>query len=360
MSNEASNSASMSIKDWGSYAVIDPSADCPTWVFGQEYPWNAIECRYAMSGKNNPSNDNQVEMYISSTMQSQLYDGSFLYPPSELSYFGLNFVMKSQWRVYIDYTASTEIIVNSPVDYYSASHALEDAGQPDANGDEIYVPKVYMDSTSRALQALDASGAYVTPSVTIDLNVMGLDPIGKNSDTAIVGFLPNKFIPPVTPPSPASSVKLPADFKIISSTNDLMVLDTGDESGFSVSQTSITADWDAGSQEPYEITLYFKVLDWVDEYTLYIKQWKTSSTGVMLSFVFNGDASNVVTKYVDAYEGEGGEGNLLKLALRDLDFSSIEYHDYLQLGLNSVAIAMTPMSLDGCGYQIRALSVQKS
>ena len=37
----------MSVKDWGSYATINPVYLYPTWVFGQEYPWNAIDCRYA-------------------------------------------------------------------------------------------------------------------------------------------------------------------------------------------------------------------------------------------------------------------------------------------------------------------------
>jgi hypothetical protein len=359
-SYQTSASASMSIKDWGSYAVIDPGSSCPIWYFGQEYPWNAIECRFAKSGVYNQLNNNQIEMYVSSTMQAQLYDGSFLYPPSELSYFGLNFVMKSQWRVYVDYDTSTSIAITNPVDYYSASHLLNDTGQTDSNGDEIYSPQVFMDANASALTMLDSNGNYVTPSITIDLNTMGLDAIGHNTNTAIIGFLPNKFIPPVAATSDASTT-LPTSFKIISSTNDLMVLGTSATTGvFSTSDTCITANWPAQTTASCEMTLYFKILDSVNEYSLFIKHWKTEATGVELSFVFNGNSNNPVTKYVDALEGEGGESNLLRLALRDLDFSSIEYHDYLQLGLNAVTVTMTPMNANGCGYQIRALSVQKS
>ena len=39
-------SASMSIKDWGSYASVNLAEMYPTWVFGQEFPWNAITCRF--------------------------------------------------------------------------------------------------------------------------------------------------------------------------------------------------------------------------------------------------------------------------------------------------------------------------
>jgi hypothetical protein len=49
----------------------------------------------------------------------------------------------------------------------------------------------------------------------------------------------------------------------------------------------------------------------------------------------------------------------LTIALRDLDFVSIDYHDYLQLGLNKVVIDMSPIgdNYESCVYQIRAVAV---
>ena len=44
-SSEISSSASMSIKDWGAYSLVNPETKCPCWNFGQEYPWDVIECR---------------------------------------------------------------------------------------------------------------------------------------------------------------------------------------------------------------------------------------------------------------------------------------------------------------------------
>jgi hypothetical protein len=348
-SADSSSSASMSIKDWGSYASVNPFYTYPSWVFGQEFPWNAIECRYA-SQEEAVNSYGQVPMCISASMKANLYDQVFLYPPSELSMFGLNFVMTASWRVYVEYGASTEITLNHFVDYYSASHTFSDGSV-----------KVYMDLNSTKLEVEDETGKLVPPSITLDLNIMGLDPLGVNSDAAIVGFIPSKFIPPVSGTAPA-----PQTFKTISATNDLIIENTtdyskGDISGFTVSQTCLTALWSDAQDFAYQITLFFKIIDSVNDYTLYIKHWLTKTTGVRLQVVVNGDTSNTITKYVDAIEGEGGDNNLLSIALRNLDFASIEYHDYLRLGLNSVTITMEPIDQgwSSCGYQIRAVSIVK-
>ncbi|MGV1951510.1 hypothetical protein ACQZ44_11830 [Agrobacterium vitis] len=349
---EASSGESMSIKDWGSYALVSPTTGLPTWIFGQEYPWNSIECRFGDTGEYNENNSSQIAMQISATMASNLYDGSFLYPPSELSMYGINFVMKSCWRLYVDYGASTTINIENDLKYYSASHYLEGDG-----------PVVYMDTQAANIYAKNqTSDATVSPSITttLDLNIMGLDPIGVNSRAAIVGFIPTRFIPQ------AISSQVTKGFRTLATTNDLMIDDTteypdGSTSGFTTSQTCLTMEWSSSQSFAYQLTLYFKIIDTVNEYTLYLKHWKTNNTGVVLSIIINGDNDNVIRKYVDATEAEGGEDNMLSIALRNLDFSSVEYHDYLQLGLNSVSITAQPMddAWDDSGYQIRAISVEK-
>jgi hypothetical protein len=485
-------SAAMSIKDWGSYATVNPFGTYPSWVFGQEFPWNAIECRFAANSdpttQGTSPNPNQLPMIISNSMIANLFDGKVLYPPSELSICGVNFVMKASWRIYVDYTGSTEISLTSDINYFSASHQL--AGKPKS-------VTVFMDQVPTTLSV--SSNEMLPPSITLDLNIMALDPLGVNSDAAIVGFIPNKFIPPADSGVPnATSLSWPVqeNFKIISATNDLIIEDTtaypsqpipaqalptqpvpapalaptptgitftpsaaslpdsapagttvaacavstsdgsqftgtlaaspagtvaisdnnlvlaraltpADDgpqqwgvaasqngvtvsgsiavqvtpsspppapppppppppppvrSGFTVSQTCLTASWPNGGNSPYfayQITLYFKVIDSVSDYTLYIKHWITQSTGVTLSIVVNGDTTNTITKSVTALEAEGGENNLLSIALRDLDFASINSHDYLQLGLNSVQITMQPQAQTNCTYQIRAISITK-
>jgi hypothetical protein len=98
-------------------------------------------------------------------------------------------------------------------------------------------------------------------------------------------------------------------------------------------------------------------VDAVEEYSLYVKHWITGSVGVILSITVN--EATTITRYVTACEAEGGDNNLLTIALRDLDFVSIDYHDYLQLGLNKVVIDMSPIgdNYESCVYQIRAVAV---
>jgi len=369
---ESASAASMSIKDWGSYASVNPYFVYPTWVFGQEYPWNAIDCRYA-TGKTFPGvkigqdqkvppNENQFEMIIAGSMAANLYDGQYLNPPSELSMFGLNFVMKCCWRVFVDDTASTEVTLKHDIDYYSASHIVVEVNKDSATS---YVPQVYLDKVGATLSSSKAGAVPPTFEIKLDLNIMGLDPLGVNGSSAIVGFLPVKFIPPAAVTAGAPSAPLPLRFKTIAATNDLMIENATNygsltTSGFSVSQASLTASWSAAQSVPYTLVLYFKVIDSVSEYTLNIKHWATQATGIQLTIVINDDTSNTITRYVTDLEGEGGDNNVLAIALRDLDFGSIDYHDYLQLGLNSISITMQPVNANwasNCSYQVRAMSI---
>ena len=87
------------------------------------------------------------------------------------------------------------------------------------------------------------------------------------------------------------------------------------------------------------------------------------ATGVMLTLTINGDTDNAITKYVDAAEAEGGENNITTIALRNQNYASVNYHDYLQLGLNAIQIDIQPIGKQytaDCAYQIRAVSVAAS
>jgi hypothetical protein len=122
----------------------------------------------------------------------------------------------------------------------------------------------------------------------------------------------------------------------------------------------LTATWDKDNSGALTITLYFKIIDSVSNYVLYIKHWLTKATQVSITCVINQNDNNQLIKYVTALEGEGGDNNLLELALRNLDFTSVNYHDYLQLGLNSVSLTIVPLTASDAQYQIRAVSVEKS
>ena len=165
-------------------------------------------------------------------------------------------------------------------------------------------------------------------------------------------------------------ITIPVAFKAISAPNNLVIIDStnypvpcdpGAGFGFMPGETALTAIFSQNCSS-LSMTLYFKVVDTRNNYTLFLKNWKAGAAGVMLNFTVNGDPDNTITKYVDALEGEGGENNLLSIALRDQNYASIDFHDYLQLGLNSIQITMSPIGnggLEQCRYQVRAISIEK-
>ncbi len=354
-SREHSDSESMSIKEWAAYASVDPFRNAPVWTFGQEYPWNALQCRTLGSAKepakgdpNATAIDDKANIMIPHAMQSNLFDGTVLRQASDLAIYGLNFVTKAIWRVYADnkLSQSTNVTINHPSYLYSADHFLDPSSKPIVfidNGLQTYVPN-------------DADG---NKPVSFDLNLIALDPIGVNHDTAAMGFIQNRFIP--TQPT----LPLTAGWKILSRTNDIIVTDTTDYSKdssaifYSLSSNCLSVGW-PGQKMGVELTLTFKVIDLVNEYTLNLKHWLPAGTGIKLTVSINGDTGNSLIRYVQDKEGEGGDNNLLSIDLRNLDFSSINYHDYLQLGVNTIQIKIEPADEDWASiYFLRALSIVK-
>jgi hypothetical protein len=127
------------------------------------------------------------------------------------------------------------------------------------------------------------------------------------------------------------------------------------------SETSLIAGF-APNCTKLEMTLNFKVIDSISNFNFYMKHWKTGTNGVLLTLVINNDPDLTLTQYIDDLEAEGGENNLTTIALRNQNFTSVDYHDYLQLGLNSIQITIEPIGeayVDNCGYQLRAISIER-
>ena len=347
---EASSSADMSIKDWGAYALVNPQNNCPAWTFGQEYPWDAIECRKTTEAPN-PHNPAQVQLVVPSAMTVRLYDGVSLYPPSHLSMFGINFSAHAQWIVTVDDSESDQVSLSHVLEYFTASHSLTGPNSSVA---------VYLDSTPTKLFLPGADDI----STTLDLGVLSLDPVGQAEAPAVVGFIPSKF---TVLPVPAGDGAPPKQFSILANANTLLVRDTTSYpascsagAGFGAGETALTATL-TGNCTSLTYAVLLKVVDAAADYTLHLKHWKTTPVGVMLTIVVNGDPSTTLTKYVDAAEAEGGESNILSVALRKQDFASVDYSDVLTMGLNSIAVTVTP--IDGsatAGYALRAVSVEPS
>jgi hypothetical protein len=354
-SAEHSDAESMSVKEWGAYASFDYATNSPVWTFGQEFPWNALQSRTSGTTPEPTftdwTADSRTNVQISQAMQANLFDGITLRQPSDLSTYGFNFVCKAIWRVYADSSVaqSTTITVDHPLYLYFADHFLIGT-----------TPAVFMDAAGTQLQAEGAPD--LNNAITFDLNLLALDPVGVNNDAAAMGFIPSRFIP-----TGAAGEDLPLNFKILSRTNDLMITDStayasGDFTGFSPGNNCLVVGW-PHQQKPFELSLFFKVIDLVEEYTLNLKHWILEGEGgggVKLTFTINGDTDNQLVRYVQELEGSGGENNMLSIALRDLDFSSINYHDFLVLGLNSITMKIEPANAYWTSqYQLRAVSVMK-
>ncbi|WP_020611526.1 hypothetical protein [Sediminispirochaeta bajacaliforniensis] len=347
-SNDISDSASMSIKDWGAYAYVDPHANSPKWIFGQEYPWDAIVCNKT-DGTHNDKNPNQLRILLPYSMASRLYDSHSLYPPSQLSLFGSDFVMKAVWLISIDDGTSEEITIDNTIFYYTASHALADNAVA-----------VYRDQFPVQLKVKGSDSS----KTTIHLSILALDPIGMENKLAVIGFIPKNF---VILPQQSDGNNPPIAFKTISQTNTLLIQDTTQYpekcdigAGFCAAETVLSANLTKVCQS-LAMTLYFKVVDTSNDYALLIKHWKKPGTGVRLTIVVNEDTANSIVKYVDSEEAEGGENNVLRIDLRYQNFSSIDYSDFLQLGLNAIHITIEAIESDFsiCCYEIRALSIEK-
>lgn len=352
-SSQESSGDSMTVKDWACYTSLDPDDSTVTWIWGQEYPWNVLQYR---------NNNNTASIVLPNFVNPLLYDGTQLLPPSQLSQFGLDFTMKAAWIV-----QSTESLsLTHQIQYFTATHQL--------NGTSVSA-------------AINAPISFTVTTPALDLCAYGLDPIhaGSSVNTAIIGFIPRRFlVAPAPAQATAGQITLPTPFTIISVSNNLLIRDTTDYTGlqatdagagFSASATALIATVTANCKSPatpnpkspvtpkspsLQMTLTFKVNDAESGYRLYLKHWKSTATCVVLTIVINGDAENAIVKHVDALEAEGGENNLLSISLRNLNYGSVDFHDYLQLGLNTIDIRVAP---DGdateCGYQVRAVSIER-
>jgi len=183
----------MTVKDWSSYAFLDSGKQQLSWVWGQEYPWNVISFRdlVAASGP---------AIKLPPYVFARLWDGANLYPPSELSQFGVDFVATARWVFYLadDATPEDEVVTFAHAfTYWEGGH--------DQKGAYLNV------------MAADAP----IDSVTLNLPLLALDPIVSTGprNGAIIGFVKGEFIA-----APASDG---APFRAKSASNTLYATGSG-------------------------------------------------------------------------------------------------------------------------------------
>jgi len=328
----ASVSDWMSIKDWGGYTTIDQDNQSPTWVWGQEYPWNVIQFRSDGSSTVKLPNYTQSRLLLDST-------NDLVAPPAELAQFGINFVSKASWIVKLS-NSQDKVQFTHDLNYAQCSHS--------ATGGVLSVAyDVIFDQESQV-----ADDKFSVTSDLLDLPLLALDPIenyGSRSG-AVIGFIEKRFTH--YQPAPGS------DFEIASNSNNLLLRGKGFPKDPNL-KTGLSTDFSDGV---VEVDVYFKITDPIADFALVIKSWKTTDVDIDLEMVFNGDIANSVTKQIDSKEGEGAENNLLSVGMRNKDYTSLDYHDYLKMGLNHVLIKITPAtpSPPAAGYMMRALAISSS
>jgi hypothetical protein len=341
-SSAAGISASMSIKDWGAYASLGDDSCTPTWIWGQEYPWDVIQYRYAKSGGN---------VCLPQFIVDRLIDSAtgVVMPPSHLSLFGIDFTMHALWQVPPEYGTVNGDMLNFKhvLNLITGSHSATPPPPPPPHKSDTK-----KEGSTPSPPAVDAtlsnpiSFAFDSvPAAPLDLCLLGLDAVTSSApgNGALIGFVPNKFLIPPTLATP---------FKITSGSNNMQV--TG--SGFSFVDGGLPLQSTAGQVASLEV--HFKVLDDTEEYSIYFKHWRLGTGPLTFVVIINDEISSTIAKFVDAGEGEGGENNLLSISLRNLDFSSTDYHDYLRRGVNKVRIDVAPLSGNSSAvYCLRALAL---
>jgi hypothetical protein len=303
-SQETGASATMSIKDWSSFGSLDDSSVNPTWIFGQSYPWDVIQYNQSSDGSH---------INLPSFVLERLRDGDMVLPPSQLSQFGLDFTMTASWIV--DFpngvTEDETIEISHTTTSYTASHRV--------SGGTI---SASLQSPSDTEQASYNSGSLDMSSYSL----IPLNGAGAGNGTAI-GFTATPF---TYPPSGSDST-----FKIVSPANTLQATGSGFDAGMTSTFTTNPA-----------MTLTFKISDYTEEYALHLMHWIGTASGpVKVAWSVNDKWSGVL--YIDSAEGAGGQGNISSIDLRNTDFTSISFHDYLVIGTNRIVLDFSPVDSSG-------------
>lgn len=319
-------SSSMSIKDWASYAFLDKSKQAPSWVWGQEYPWNVINFR---------NSEDKTTIDLPPYVRTLLCDGKYVYPPSHIAQFGLDFVAHAKWIFYVDGAVGSDdetADFSHALTYWTGSHS--GAGDP-----------------SLKLTVTMAPFALNEPIETLQLNLpcLALRPITRagSGNGAIIGFVKSEFIIP-----PGAS---PVEFRLTSAARNLYISKGKGFDTLAGNDAVLTAG-NISANFPASFLLRFKVIDPDLELSLHLRHWKTTNVGCLMTLNING---HVITRHVDTANAGGGSDNVTTITLRSLDYTNPDIYDYLTVGMNEIVVTIMPA--DGkalCGYALRALAIQ--
>jgi hypothetical protein len=351
-------SDSFSTKEWGAYAQLDPTGLTPGWNLTQEYPWDIYDYQQATSSDQTIALPGFVANRLTSAYTAATDPATnqtiqvplMLAPPSKLAQTGISFVGKARWALMFPAGESTDptncIDIDLTADITIASHSIATIAA----------------SSVTTIQANVASGpATITPLTvyagalsSLSLPLLALAPIAS-STPAILSFTPATV--------EALSLSTDWTFGARSLANDLHV--SGNGFTLPALDTPLQADVSTGPSPTY--TISFKIDNSDRNYTLFIKHWLTpaSTQGCFMQLRINGLTDRSFDRRIDAIDQTCGTDNVMRFYLRNLDYSSDAFFDYLQPGLNQIVITLTPSADDpspkpACTYVLRAISIAVS
>nr|WP_315398290.1 hypothetical protein [uncultured Sphingobacterium sp.] len=338
--------ASMAIEDWGSYANINTLAETQkgvTWNFGQQYPWNAL--LYKKYEKELEDGSNTVKINLPSYVKNRLYDNGTILPPSAISLYGFDFTMSCSFLI------TTSDFLNDLVRIEHNYKILKASHLKDTENENIMV------TTDKNFSFLTFEEGTLTKEHQISLNLLSLDPICLSNNAAIIGFFKKSF---ELMPSEKNG------FRIKSYENDLLIQSESlifekEESPYSIANNNLMVTLGKGDSAVFN--LYFKVTDRAKNYNLNLKHWLSDDStehlkGIDITFKINDDDECLLSKNLKDIFREGGENNVMTISLRNINFSSIHFHEYLKVGLNRIQITLTNTNEVTMKYILNALSIE--
>lgn len=106
------------------------------------------------------------------------------------------------------------------------------------------------------------------------------------------------------------------------------------------------------------VNLYFKIEDNTFDYSLFIIHWLGSESGACaLTWKINGKFTGSIS--LTQKQNSEGQENMDQISLRNLDHKSMNYHDYLVQGLNTVELTITPADKSNShSYTLSSVSIR--
>ncbi len=308
-----SSANSMSVKDWSAYSDVDIDEKSVNWFWAQSYPWDVLIYNQSKDGK---------VVNLPKFIQDRMLVDNIVRPPSELSQFGVEFVNRAVWL--IDYpdnkiTESEEVKVTHDITNICASHS--------AVGDGI----------SATIQSSRDAQMSTYETEEIDLSLYALSPLVRHIGK--IGFNVDEF------------TYFPNDqkgnFKIVSSENDLQVTGTG----FDAPMTSMF-------QSDVSYTIYFKLDNKTYNYILDITHWVDTGS-CEVDWTVNGKFSGNLTMSAISDKQHKRYERTETIALRDSDYTSSNYHDFLKLGLNRIEVKVRcPQGSAKSKYYLSSIAIR--